>query len=142
MKIVGVTDEGKFDSIAVPGDPGHRTLARDITRSWRVYTGGGAWTRCRWTVLAGRRWDGLSRPQSVAWLIPRWGIFSVDSLFHDDLYEKKPDVGLGEPIRRKHADLLFFAGMMSRVDVDITRVALAESLYRAVWAFGEPTWNS
>lgn len=140
MKIRNIVDVGKFDTEPT-GDGVHRTLVASVMRTWEVYGGSGVWTPCRWCIHRGRKWDGCSRPGIVGWFIPRWGVYGIDSLYHDDLYSLRPDVGEGHPISRKHADLLFFAGMMSRAGSDWQRVMLAATIYRAVWAFAEPVWD-
>lgn len=141
--------DGKFDSVPVTGDRGHRTTKVDITVGWEWRPDGSApWRQERLHIPAGERWDGASRPDFIGWLIPRWGVFSLASLVHDYCFGDRPYLSDGMRISRQHTDVLYLAAMEALAAERVSgerkarsQVAIANVMYRAVRWFGEWTWN-
>lgn len=140
---------GRFDSIPIMGDREHRLTAGafGIIWEWRA-DGSMPWRTERLHIASQTRWDGSSRPDAVGWLIPRWGVFSLASLIHDECFRNGPHLSDGNRISRKHADLLFLALMRTSAEERVTtgwkapaQLAMADVMYKAVSWFGAPTWN-
>ncbi len=142
--------EGKFDSLPILGDPGHRRLATDIAVEWEArYDGDRPWRKERAEGKSGEKWDGNSRPDFIGWLIPRWGVNSLASFFHDQFFGDGHVLSDGTQITRKEADLVFLEAMKysaaERVNVGWKAPAqlfMADVMYNSVTWFGGGMWNA
>lgn len=145
MKIDRIFVDGKVETIKEP-DGEHWCLVNDVLVAWTHENDGVRFPE-RVQLKAGYRWDGASRPDFIGWLIPRGGVFLLASAVHDYAFKTRFPVWGGR-ISRKHADLLFLAMMRWLAADRVTagwkawaQVLLAETMYRAVRWFGEPTWD-
>ncbi len=149
MRIRNIEIVGKFDSAADPHKSGNRVNVNPVSIKWQWRPDGDMPWRDETLFLAeGRSWDGASRPDFVGWLVPRWGVFSLASVAHDECCGNRPFLSGGERISRKLTDLLYLELMRVLADQRVSggwkapaQIALAEVCYRAVRWLGEATWS-
>lgn len=146
MKITYVSVAGKFDSTRA-ADRQHWENVRDVWVHWTWAQDGHEHREMR-LLEKGFRWDGASRPDWTGWIVPRGGVFLLASAVHDMAFKWRFELADGTRISRKHADLLFLALMRYLAAERVTdgwkaraQIVLAETMYRAVRLFGEPTWD-
>lgn len=91
-------------------------------------------------VSGKERWDGTAGPD----IVRGWGNNSAASLAYYKLLKTRKKLSNGEPISRKHTDLLYLHLMCAMSDGWLAPVQLLfiESCYRAGCLFGEPVWDS